>query len=108
MATGGSKAVKELEKEQKSRATRMVRDSIDGALLDLATFYRDVMIAQSGATESMINSEMRDEIEKYASSVPVHSSAQKMLAIMESRERLAMNVAPLVTCEALMCRLAKV
>ncbi|MSW17991.1 MAG: DNA polymerase III subunit delta', partial [Actinobacteria bacterium] len=36
MATGGSKAVKELEKEQKSRSTRMVRDSIDGALLDIA------------------------------------------------------------------------
>ena len=29
MATGGAKAVKELEKEQKSRSTRMVRDSID-------------------------------------------------------------------------------
>jgi len=32
MATGGAKAVKELEKEQKSRSTRMVRDSIDGRL----------------------------------------------------------------------------
>jgi DNA polymerase-3 subunit delta' len=32
MATGAVKAMKELEKEQKSRATHMVRDSIDGAL----------------------------------------------------------------------------
>jgi DNA polymerase-3 subunit delta' len=58
MATGAAKAVKELEKEQKSRATRMVRDFIDGALLDLATLYRDVMMAQAGVTESMINSEV--------------------------------------------------
>ncbi len=107
MATGASKAVKELEKEQKSRATRMVRDSIDGALLDLATFYRDVMMVQSGATESMINSDMRPEIENFASSFSSHKVVQKMSAILEVRNHLAMNAAPLVTCEALMCELAR-
>jgi DNA polymerase III subunit delta' len=107
MATGAAKAVKELEKEQKSRATRMVRDSIDGALLDLATFYRDVMLVQSGATESMVNSDMRSEIESYATSFPAHTTAQKMSAILEARSHLAMNAAPLVTCEALMCELAR-
>ena len=107
MATGAAKAVKELEKEQKSRATRMVRDSIDGALVDLATFYRDVMMEQSGATESMINSDIRPEIESYASSFPAHTAVQKISAIMEARKRLAMNSAPLVTCEALMCELAR-
>jgi DNA polymerase-3 subunit delta' len=107
MATGGSKAVKELEKEQKSRATRMVRDSIDSALLDLATFYRDVMMAQAGVTDSIINSDMRTEIERYTSSSPVHTAAQKIGAIMEARNHLAMNAAPLVTCEALMCELAR-
>jgi DNA polymerase III subunit delta' len=107
MATGAAKAVKELEKEQKSRATRMVRDSIDGALLDLATFYRDVMLVQSGATESIINSDMRSEIESYATSFPAHTAAQKMNAILEARNHLAMNAAPLVTCEALMCELAR-
>jgi DNA polymerase-3 subunit delta' len=107
MATGAAKAVKELEKEQKSRATRLVRDSIDGALLDLATFYRDVMMAQAGVTESMINSDMRSEIESYATSFPAHTTAQKMSAILEARNHLAMNAAPLVTCEALMCELAR-
>ncbi|CAN2169359.1 HolB ATPase involved in DNA replication [Candidatus Nanopelagicaceae bacterium] len=107
MATGAAKAVKELEKEQKLRSTRMVRDSIDGALLDLATFYRDVMMAQAGIKESMINSDMRPEIEGYASSFPAHTAAQKMSAILEARNHLAMNAAPLVTCEALMCELAR-
>ena len=107
MATGAAKAVKELEKEQKSRATRMVRDSIDGALLDLVTFYRDVMVVQSGATESMINSDIRTEIERYASISPAHTAVQKMGAIMEARSHLAINAAPLVTCEALMCELAR-
>jgi DNA polymerase-3 subunit delta' len=107
MATGGAKAVKELEKEQKSRSTRMVRDSIDGALLDIATFYRDVMMVQSGEADSMINTDIREAIESYAAKFPAHSTINKITAIMEARTNLAQNAAPLVTCEALMCRLAK-
>ena len=107
MATGAAKAVKELEKEQKSRATRMVRDSIDGALLDIATFYRDVMMVQAGNDEAIINTDMRDEIIKYASTHPSHTTIDKMSAIMAARVNLAHNAAPLLTCEALMCRLAK-
>jgi DNA polymerase-3 subunit delta' len=107
MATGGAKAVKELEKEQKSRSTRMVRDSIDGALLDIATFYRDVMMVQSGNTDSMINTDMREQIESYAANSPSHSTINKINAIMAARENLARNAAPLVTCEALMCQLAR-
>ena len=107
MATGGAKAVKELEKEQKSRSTRMVRDSIDGALLDIATFYRDVMMVQSGNIDSMINTDMREAIESYAANTPSHSIINKINAIMEARDNLARNSAPLVTCEALMCQLAR-
>ena len=107
MATGGAKAVKELEKEQKSRSTRMVRDSIDGALLDIATFYRDVMMVQSGNTDSMINTDMRGQIESYATNSPSHSIINKITSIMDARENLARNSAPLVTCEALMCQLAR-
>ncbi len=107
MATGGAKAVKELEKEQKSRSTRMVRDSIDGALLDIASFYRDVIMVQSGNIDSIINTDMREQIEGYAANSPSHSTVNKINAIMDARETLAHNSAPLVTCEALMCQLAK-
>ncbi len=107
MATGAAKAVKELEKEQKSRATRMVRDSIDGALLDIATFYRDVMMVQSGSSDAIINTDMVDAINAYAAKHPHHSTVSKISAIMEARTNLAHNAAPLLTCEALMCRLAK-
>lgn len=107
MATGGAKAVKELEKEQKSRSTRMVRDSIDGALLDIATFYRDVMMVQSSNTDSIINTDMHEQIESYAAKSSSHSTISKITAIMEAREILTHNSALLVTCEALMCQLAK-
>jgi DNA polymerase-3 subunit delta' len=107
MATGAAKAVKELEKEQKSRSTRMVRDSIDGALLDIATFYRDVMMVQSGSVEAIINTDMADAIHAYAAKHPKHTTVDKMSAIMDARISLSHNAAPLLTCEALMCRLAK-
>ena len=107
MATGGAKAVKELEKEQKSRATRMVRDSIDGALLDIATFYRDVMMLQSGNAESLINSDIRPQIESYAANSTPHSTTNKITAIMQARTTLQQNAVPLLTCEALMCQLAR-
>ena len=107
MATGAAKAVKELEKEQKSRATRMVRDSVDGALLDLATFYRDAMMIQTGNNESLINTDIAPDILAYASTASSHGTLQKIIAILEARQQLALNTAPLATCEALMCQLAR-
>ena len=107
MATGAAKAVKELEKEQKSRATRMVRDSIDGTLLDLATFYRDVMMVQAGNADLVINREIREQIENYATNSPSHQTVNKINAIMEARASLARNAALLATCEGLVCKLAR-
>lgn len=110
MATGGSKAIKELEKEQKSRATRMVRDSLDGALLDIATFYRDVMLVQAGVTDtlsgSLINIDMSAQIEAFAHKSAPHTTVKKINAIMEARANLSHNAAPLLTMESLMCQLA--
>ncbi len=107
MATGGSKALKDLEKEQKTRTTRMVRDGLDAALLDIATFYRDVMMVQSGATDYLINKELEREIISFANTVKPQSTINKLNAIMSARINLAHNAAPLLTIEALMCNLIK-
>jgi len=107
MATGGSKALKELEKEQKSRATRMVRDSLDGALLDLATLYRDVLMIQSSLGDSLINLELAEKIAMLADQTRPEKTLQKIDAIMQARTNLSFNAAPLLTIEALMCVLAR-
>jgi DNA polymerase-3 subunit delta' len=39
LATGGSKAVKELEKEQKLRGSRLLKDFLDRALLEIITVF---------------------------------------------------------------------
>ena len=107
MATGGSKALKDLAAEQKTRATRMVRDSLDGALLDIATFYRDVMMVQAGSADALINTELAPQINVLAHKSSAHQTVAKISAIMEARTNLSHNAAPLLTVEALMCALAQ-
>jgi DNA polymerase-3 subunit delta' len=65
------------------------------------------MMVQSGSTEGLINSDLSPEIASCSAIAPASSSIKKLDAIMESRTHLAMNAAPLATCEALMCRLAQ-
>jgi len=105
MASGGAKAIKELEKEQKTRSTRMVRDYLDRALLDLATLYRDVLLVQSGSGDNLINQDIKDEITKVASSTTESKTLVKIQAILKARVNLAHNAAPLLTTESLMCEL---
>ena len=107
MATGGSKAIKDLEKEQKTRQTRMIRDGLDAALLDIATFYRDVMMVQAGANDGLINKELETEIRALAEKTKPHNTIKKISAIMQARTNLGHNAAPLLTVEALMCVLAR-
>jgi DNA polymerase III subunit delta' len=105
LATGGSKAVKELEKEQKSRSTRMVRDYLDRALLDLSTLYRDVLLVQSGSNDSLINEDLKSEISKLAATESPPRTLKKIEAILKTRSNLAQNAAPMLLIEALMCEL---
>ena len=107
MATGGSKAIKDLEKEQKTRQTRMIRDGLDAALLDIATFYRDVMMVQAGANDGLINKELETEIAAVAEKTKPQNTIKKISAIMQARTNLGHNAAPLLTVEALMCTLAR-
>ena len=86
LTAGGSKAIKELEKGQKSRQTRMVHDTLDTILLDIAVKYRDQLVgAGSDAEKTKI--------------------IAKIDAVMDARARLARNAAPLLTLEALMVSL---
>ena len=107
LGKGSGKALKELEKEQKSRATRITRDTLDGALLDLATYYRDILVVQSGHNDSLINAELSDQINRFATESKPQNILAKMDAIMSARENLQRNGAPLLIMEALMCELSK-
>ena len=83
----------------------MVRDYLDGALLDIVTLFRDVLLVQSGSSDSIINSDLTKEIEKVAQSTSPSATLGKIEAIMKARTNLAHNAAPLLTVEAMMVQL---
>jgi DNA polymerase III subunit delta' len=103
---GAAGALKELEDRQKSRATRLKRDSLDRALLDLATFYRDVLALQLGADVELANAG-NDELSQVAAASPPEATVRKIEAIMKCRERLTLNVAPLLAVEEMTLALAR-
>jgi DNA polymerase-3 subunit delta' len=105
LASGGSKAVKELEKEQKTRSTRLVRDNLDSALLDLLTVYRDVLLVQSQSNDLLINSGMVDQIKEIATSSTSEFTVKIINQILEFRANLARNASPALTIEALISEL---
>jgi DNA polymerase-3 subunit delta' len=103
---GGAGALKELEDRQKSRATRLKRDSLDLALLDLAGFYRDVLALQFGADVELANEGQRDELGRIAAAGTPEATVKKIEAIMTCRERLAASVARLLAVEEMTIALA--
>jgi DNA polymerase-3 subunit delta' len=108
MAAGGSKALKELEKDQKSRQTRMVRDYLDQSLLDIASFYRDILLTQISpldAKDRVVNVDLWDSIETMSRNERAEKILVKIESIMKTRELLNFNAAPLSTIEALMVQL---
>ena len=105
LATGGSKAVKDLEKEQKTRNTRLIRDSLDGALLDIATVYRDILLVKSGSTESVINVELFERIKLKEFEVSPHAALNTINSILKSRSNLLKNGSPNSTIESLFSKM---
>ena len=104
LISGGAKAIKDLEKEQKSSTTRSIRDNIDGALLDLSTFYRDVLVLQSNGSE-ILNVDLEAELSEYARTTRAKRTIEQIEAILTARTNLSRNAAPLATLEALFCAL---
>jgi DNA polymerase-3 subunit delta' len=104
LISGGAKAVKDLEKEQKSSATRAIRDNIDHALLDIATLYRDVLAVQSHS-EELFNLDLQTQIKGYAQSTSPKRTLEQIDAVLTARTNLSRNAAPLATLEALFCAL---
>lgn len=98
--------VRQLEENQKRRATRAQRDVLDRAMVDLLSLYRDVITVQLGAGVELVNAELGDQIQKMAQSSGAEDTLRRMDAIGQARERIAANVSPLLAVEALMVRLS--
>ncbi len=96
---GMAGAMKDLEDRQKSRTTRVKRDTLDQALLDLAMFYRDVLMVQLGADVELANGDRENDLRQLARAATPEATLRRLQAIMHCRERLPLNVAPLLAVE---------
>lgn len=101
-------ALSQLEEQQKARAKRLQRDSIDFVLTELASWYRDVLAIQSGvASTDLINLANNADVRvAAAASTPQRTTAQ-LRAILGTRGVIESNVPPLLAVEALFVELAR-
>lgn len=103
--------VRQLEENQKRRATRAQRDVLDRSLVDLLSLYRDVLVLQFGAVEAgpggveLVNAELADLLRSEAQASTPAATLRRMEAIGQARERIEANVSPLLAVEALMVQL---
>jgi DNA polymerase-3 subunit delta' len=98
---GTAGVLKELEKRQKSRATRAQRDALDRALVDLAAFYRDVLLVHSSAPMPRAHPDFDDDVRAVALRVRPPDVLRRLDAVLECRTALDLNVKPRIAVEAM-------
>jgi DNA polymerase-3 subunit delta' len=98
---GAAGALKELEKRQRTRATRRQRDALDGALIDLVGYYRDVLAVQLGSGVPLTNDELRSAVVAAARAGSPEATLRRIEAVLACRTALEANAAPLLAVEAL-------
>jgi DNA polymerase-3 subunit delta' len=106
-ASRGAGQLKELEKRQKSRATRLGRDSLDRALVDLAALYRDALVVASVGAASgevtlpLAHPDRRADAVELARRIGAEGALRRIDAVLAARTALEQNVKPQIAVEAL-------
>lgn len=117
MPSGSAGVLKDLESRQKKRATRMQRDALDRALVDLAAFYRDVLAVQFGAVRAVgdptvpgsgqpngpqpVHADQMPAIRDIAAGSTPATTVRRIEAVLACRTAIERNVAPLLAVEAM-------
>lgn len=108
-ARSANSAVRDLEKRQKSRATRAQRDTLDLALVDLAGFYRDVLITKAGVAErvALNHPDRAEDSARLAARTSAASALRRIEAVLACREAIELNVKPRIAVEAMLTTLQR-
>jgi DNA polymerase-3 subunit delta' len=100
--------VRQLEEDQKRRSKRSITDTLDRALTDLLSFYRDALVLQLSAAAGepnavdLVNAALRPELLAFARASTPETTLERMDAINSVRRRITTtNVAPLLAIEAM-------
>jgi len=97
LITGGSKALKELERDQKLKTTRAIKDEVDSYLLDYSSFIRDCLLVNG----PWINAELSEQIKTFQSRKSEEDLSQLLTLISNARAKLATNASQSLVLETL-------
>ena len=99
-------ALSELEKGQKTRAKRRVLDVVDRGLMDLVSVYRDAIALGTGVPGTLVNEEIRGDVEKVAHTSTPELNLRRIGWIFDAREQmLEFNVPVPLALESMMVAL---
>jgi len=104
-ARGSAGVLKDLERRQRSRATRTRRDALDRALVDLAGFYRDVLMVGLGAPVAPVHRDAAGDVAAAAKAWTPESTLRRLEAVLACRTAIDANVKPQIAVEAMMVSL---
>ncbi len=105
VARGSAGVVKEMERRQKSRATRTERDVLDRALVDLSGFYRDVLARSLGSDAPLLNPDIPAQVDASAARMGSAGALAAVDAVLACREAIDLNVKPQIAIEAMLMAL---
>ena len=94
--------LRNLEEDQKRRATRSLRDGIDRIMVDLLSLYRDILLLQLGAPSELVNLAIYAQLVAAGESSSPSATLATMDAIATARKRIDGNVAPALALEAML------
>jgi DNA polymerase-3 subunit delta' len=104
---GSAGALKELERKQRSRSTRVRRDALDRALVDLAGFYRDVLAIRLGSRVAPVHVDALADSTAAARRWTPEGALTRLEAVLACRDAIEANVKPQIAVEAMMVTLWK-
>ncbi|MDO4255536.1 MAG: DNA polymerase III subunit delta' [Kocuria sp.] len=94
-------AIKRLEDDQKRRSKRIRTDTLDRFLIDLTTFYRDVLSLQLQTGSALINHHLGEDLRDYATNTTPEESLHRIDVIARTRSRIRTNAAAGLAFEAM-------
>ncbi|ATL71446.1 DNA polymerase III subunit delta' [Nocardia terpenica] len=107
---GSAGALKDLERRQKSRATRTGRDALDRSLIDVAGLYRDALAVRLGAATpstgvTLTHPDLPDQIRELATDIRPEGLLRSIESVLACREALDLNVKPRFAVAAMVAAL---
>ena len=107
LLSGGSRALKELEKSQKSRTTRTIRDELDTYFIWLQTQVRDALLSPADLTAKAVNPDLLKELQQLQDRLTFGNLKLLSSHIEQYRSTLESNAAQLLALEAFLFDLLK-